>query len=283
MRALRILALLLMLSLVCGPAGATQADDEAAFTARFAERLRAALPDQPYAIAGPLQLRGPQNAEINIGRIFNFCSASTPDECETAIDTFVNAMREALARADSPATREQLRLAVRNQEFCDYVAQIPRENAANANSLATRGIGSGLCAILMIDFPRSMRSASGDDLATLRLDSDAAWALAEQQTLAALPGEGAFAGLETGMIMVTQYDYIPSLMLARDLWRDLTSRHGPLIVMIPEDGLLVAVRRTAATDIRGLRATTREAFDTGERGISPLLYTWTADGWQSID
>lgn len=282
MRKGRLAAALLGLSLLCAPLHAGQADDEAAFTARFAERLRAALPDSRYTVSAPLQLRGPDNAEMNIGRIFNFCRANPADQCEQAIATFVNGMREALGRADSPATREQLRIAVRHQEFCDYVAQQPRRDSSRPGPI-TRQVGPELCAILMVDFPRSMRSASADDLTPLQLDADAAWALAERQTIAALPGLDAFSALDTGMIVVTDYDYVPSLMLARDLWRELTARHGPLIVMIPEDGMLVAVRRSVAGDIAGLRTTTREAYDGAERGISPLLYTWTPEGWRPID
>lgn len=281
MKTLRTIFAALTISLWIAPAAAQAADDELAFTRSFADQFRAAMSDRQFEIAAPLQIRDQSGALYNVGRIFNFCRTSPPEECESARATFISGLREAYALADRPVVREQLRLAVRHQDFCDYLT--PTDPANPAPIIAMRPVGPELCAIMMIDFPASMRSASSDDLAALGLDADAAWAIAERQTLAALPNLGAFAGLGEGMILVSEFDYIPSLMLAHDLWRELTARHGALVVAVPEDSMLAAVRRTGDLDLVALRRTTREIHETGERGISPLLYTWTPEGWRQID
>ncbi len=279
----RALAWIAALTIATASAEAMQPPlEEGAFTRHFVERLRTAFPAQSFAISGSLQIRADNEAEINIGRVHNFCRSSTAPDCDGAITEFIAAIREGITQADLPATREQLRLAVRHQDFCDDLArragerQIPPE-------IVTRSIAPQLCAVLMIDFPTSMRSASPEDLARFSLPPDEAWQVAERQTLANLPQTRALDQLQTGMVAVTEYDYIPSMMLARDMWRDLTARHGPLIVMIPSDQMLVAVRRAAGADLAGLRRTTTETHDTALRGISPLLYTWTEGGWRELE
>jgi hypothetical protein len=167
------LALLFALFVLATPALAQTT--EADFTRAMAERFRAALPNRAVEIPAPLQLRISNEgdpAEVNVGRLFNYCASSTPAECDSALDHFVAAMAEGLETLDAPITREQLRVAVRPTEYCDSLR--PSAGSA-APATLVRPFGSDLCSVLMADYPTRMRGVIDEDLRALGLEPEAAW------------------------------------------------------------------------------------------------------------
>lgn len=281
----RIAQSFLLLLGIAGVTGLAPAPpSEAEFTRQMAERFRAALPGRDVEITEPLQFRiraEPEPLTINVGRVFNFCAHATADECRDSIDRFVASTADALSNAAAQITRAQLRLLVRNTEYCDYAAAAG--TSGNLRRPVTRNVAPGLCVILMADFPTTMRSVPAEDLRRLGLDADAAWALAERQTLADLPHPEAIEGLRGGIAVVTGFDYVTSLLLNREGWRAATAAQGELIVAVPASDTLVVARRAALGDLAGFRAAVRQHFETAERGVSPNLYHWTAAGWALLE
>jgi hypothetical protein len=177
----------------------------------------------------------------------------------------------------APLTRAQLRVAVRSTDFCDHLATLEAERPGQ-RPLTRPGPAAGLCTVLMADYPNRMRTVPGEDLPALELDAAAAWALAERQTLAALPAPESLEGLDRSLVVVTDMDYVPSLILAGEGWRRAAAG-GELLLAVPTDGFAVVARRANVPDLAQFRAAVRENFETGERGISPHIYRWTAGGW----
>ena len=150
--------------------------------------------------------------------------------------------------------------------------------------MLTRPFVAPLCLVLMVDYPTQMRGVRTEDLTGLGLAADAAWALAERQTLADLPEPDRLDSIDESLVAVTEYDYVTSLLLNGEGWRRAAAAvGGDLIVAVPSDQYLIVARRDVISDMAGLRRSTREAFDTAERGISPLVYRWTDSGWVPLD
>lgn len=272
-----IRALLIALALLSAAPARAQGD-EAAFTEAAAARFRAALPGREVAVAGRLQLSvttdGREAAEINLDRVWNFCRTASAADCEVSKANFIGAMVELLAD-QPPVTRAQLRVMVRGSDYCVGA----QRNLAVDRVLATRPGPPGLCALIVADYPRTMRLLELSDLAPLGLDAAQAWPLAERQTLAALPRPRSLAALDQhNAAAVVDYDYIPSLLLDADGWRAVAAR-GELLIAVPSDDMLIVVRAADVTDLAAFRATVRQQFEEAERGVSPHVYRWTERGW----
>jgi hypothetical protein len=281
MKALKKLAaragFLLALLILAGPATA-QPQAEAAFTHDMAERMRAAVPGRRVVISGPLQVRvedGEDGSTVNLDRIFAYCAAATPEECEVSRANYVAARADGLADA-SPIRREQLRIALRSSDWCETLR---REAPALG---ITRPAAPGLCAVMMADYPNRMRVLAASDLGDLSIEPDAAWTLAVRQTLSELPEPDELTGLADGMAVVEGFDYAPSLLLDPAAWSRATARYPDLVVAVPGDEGLILVRRGNVRDMAGLADAVRENFRTAERGLSPLLYRWAGE-WVVVE
>lgn len=275
-----IRALVLAIALLAAAPAAAQGDEDA-FTEALAVRLRAEMPGRDIRIAAPLRLSvvtpGEEPAEINLDRVWNYCRTATAEACETSKANFIGAMVETLAE-QPPVTRAQLRVMVRGTDYCEGTRRTLRAD----QELAMRRGPPGLCMLIVADFPRSMRLIQLSDLAPLGLSAEQAWPLAERQTLAALPRPQSLTALDQhNAAGVVEYDYIPSLLLNADGWRAVAAR-GELLVAVPGDDMLIAVRAADITDLAAFRATVRRQYEQSERGISPHVYRWTETGWQPL-
>lgn len=270
-------ALLVLAALGASAAASAAPADEAAFTREMAERFRAALPDRTVEVTAPLEIRiggGEEPAQVNLGRVFNFCASASPEACEESRARFVGAMGGALRDIGAPIAREQLRIALRHTDFC---RELERTATPAGQTEARPAPAPGLCMVLMADYPDRMRGVQANELAALGLDPAAAWALAERQTLADLPKPDEI-DIDAGLIAIPDLDYGASLLLAADAWRR-ASRGGEVLLAVPADNFVLVARRSKIGELEAFRAAVRQSFDEAERGISPLVYRWTEAGW----
>jgi hypothetical protein len=267
----------------CSPAASAK-PSEAEFTRQMAERFRAAMPGRTVEIsAEPLQLRlvvDGEPAEINVGRIFNFCASSSAEDCEGSIAHFVAVTSDTLTKLDAPIARAQLRLVVRASDYCDYIERtFPKDKPRPV----ARPFVPGLCTLLMADFPTNTRTVTGDDLARLALEPGEAWSLAERQTLADLPAPVTLEGVADGLVVVQGFDYATSLMLDSAGWRAAAAAHGDLVAAVPESNAMIVARVAKVGELAKFKTAVREHFETAERGVSPIVYRWTSSGWTPVD
>ena len=274
---------LLFLALLCLAPDASAQNSEPEFTRQMVERFRAAMPGATVEISEPLQIRIRGQGEpshVNVGRIYNFCATNPPADCEATIAEFVGTVVSGLDNLEAPVAHEQLRVAVRPTEYCDYIDGL---RPAGEPGPLTRPFVTGLCAVLMVDYPDRMRSLNAEDLRGLGLEADAAWTLARRQTLADLPRPEALEGLADGIVAVADFDYATSLMLNDEGWRAATATYGDLIVAIPDSMVTIVARRANLADLDGFRRAVREHFDSAQRGITPTLYRWGPNGWAPFE
>lgn len=276
-------SLVLALSLLCLSSASSAQTKEVDFTLRMAARFRSALPGRTIEVSEPLQLRlagKGEPSEINVGRIFNYCANATAADCETSIAEFVAGMTEAYQNLDKPITRDQLRLVVRSSDYCEYIEQsFPQDKPRPV----MRPFVSGLCTLLMVDFPTRTQTASAENLTEIGLELEPAWALAERQTLAGLPTPATIEGLSKGIAAVAGFDYATSLMLNEKGWRAAAARHGELVAAVPDGNVMIVARFAKVGDLAEFKAVVRRHFETAERGVSPTVYRWGASGWVPLD
>jgi hypothetical protein len=277
-------AFLLLSALFLLSSPATARSTEAEFTHQIADRLRAALPGHAVETTSePMQLRivaTPEPFTVNFGRVFNYCQTAAAQDCAASIDRFIAGTSESVLHPPSPITRAQLRLLVRNVEYCDAISQ---GDSGPLRGPILRPFVPGLCTLLMADLPTTMHSVSEEQLRPLNLTPEAAWALAERQTLAQLPRPEQLEGLHDAFAALTGYDYMTSLLLNTEGWRAAAAAQGELVVAVPDSSSMIVVRRANIADLARFRALVREQMNAAERGVSPNLYHWTAAGWALLE
>jgi hypothetical protein len=274
----------LLLLLFAGAAVAAAAPpSETAFTEEMAARFRTALPRSEVQVTAPLQLRisAPTYREppaVVLDRTWNVCRPGPSEECEEAKARFVAALVEIIAE-HPPVARAQLRVMVRSADYCAAA----RERASRENQTVVMRPGpAALCTLVVADYPSSMRLLNGRDLGQLGLGADEVWPIAERQTMASLPQPQSLAELDQhSPATVVGRDYIPSLLLNAEGWRAVAAR-GDVLVAVPEDGALIAIRAADVADLAAFRAIVRDHHRLAERGISPEIYRWTDEGWVAI-
>ncbi len=278
-------ALLVMISSV---SIAAVAMDEVGITREMFNRFKAAAPSLSFKITAPrtVQIKGKQlEFTVSLDRVILFCSANSVEECEKVKRDFISKTVSSLSsytlKDESNFTRTQLVVAVRNTSNCREMEK-GLSASPKASEAILRPLAEGLCAVLQFDFPTTRRIASVADLTKLGLARDAAWTLAQAQTLKTLPKLTEVPAATGGLYAVMNKEDAPSLMLDANAWRQLATQRGSLLVMVPSDNFLIFVSEKDAHGIAGLRDATEKNFAAAERGVSPLVYRWTNEGWQTV-
>ena len=251
------------------------------FTRRIAERFRIALPRRQVQIAGPLQLSIGLEAgtsEISLSRVFNFCATAPAEECAASIEHFIASQSEAIEGLDASPTADQLRIAVRND---DYVAHLG--DGARPGGPMARAFLPGLNLLIVADYPNRTRSVSALELDRMGLSVEAAWSLAERQTLAGLPRPDSLDGLETSSVMLTDRRYLPSLLVDVEGWRLARKRHGDLLAAIPEGYAIFIARADRIGNLDALKDVVRDHYESAESPVSPTVFRFRADGWAPVE
>lgn len=221
-----------------------------------------------------------------LDRVFRFCQANDQPSCEAGITNYVDAMASMFSSQGSPlaeaVTREQLRLIVRDAEYCAESAALllARGKEAPANGEAP---AEGLCSMLMLDFPKTRRSVNSSDLGKLGLTREAAITVARAQVLATLPDIRKIDFKPNAVFAVAMSD-VPSLMLDTAGWKAAATRYPRLtfLITVSDDSLLSIISVEDESGLDGIKRLASEDFATAERGISPLAYKWTDSGWEAV-
>ncbi len=273
MRALRAaLALLLV--------GATPAAEHS-LVQRAAAAIRKASPDAVVTIVDArtltIKIKGRDAGTINTDRVDQYCAVNTAAACEVERATFVRNIAATTTTNYEGVTRAQLRVVVRGD---DYVASYKAAlDQGKHGALVTRPVAPGVTAMLAADFPASTRMINTGDLDALGLTVETAMALGEKQTVADLPPVPRLAELKGKLVAVSGFDYGASLMLLPERWHDLADASaGSLFVAIPSDGEVI-IGIAGKDDLPKLRTVVADSYGHASRGISPLIYRWSPQGW----
>lgn len=247
---------------------------------RIISIVRAKLPN---AIVTPadryvftLKLPDTNEQQINVERIADYCSLNDPAECDAQIRTFAELVAS-FATETFAITRERLRVIVRGRPDTEgYVAMF----ADPAKRPLVRPLFADVSAVLAADFPKGTRMVSAEDLADLKLGADQAFDIGMDQTLADLPKVPALSEIDGKIIVISGFDYGASVMLRPDRWRALADASGGrLYVAIPADNEVIVGTTKSDDELPKLREMVSQEYALAARGVSSLVYRWSATGW----
>lgn len=218
-------------------ADATRGDQEA-FTRRFVADFRRIVPDEGCEYAGA-RMVACGDAQVSLDRMWAFCSEN-PADCDAVVADFTSAMAEALAARGAPVEVDvaQLRVAVRTREYGDEVT-------ARLEGSIVRPIAGDLVAVVMVDSPRTARAFGADDLSSLGLSPDDAYARALANTLAEMPQAATNPAPACGHAMAIQHDYYyESSRILDATWLASLGGGGPepILVRVPSYESVVVAR-----------------------------------------
>lgn len=265
------------------PAG-TGSSAPDALTQEMLGRIHTLAPAARLEVTDPLTIQvmnSPQGGFVHLDRLAQFCGKNDAIACEQQKRKFASGIADMIAQADASVTRARLRVIVRSDQ---YVAGASAElGAGKGGPLVTAPLAAGVQLVLAADFPQATRLVNESDIRRLGLTRAQAIALGTSQVLASLRPLPDAEALRKAVIAITGNDYGASLLLASEEWRTIADKvKGVLWIAVPADErVIVGVARSEA-DLAKLKAVVAQDYATAPRGISPLIFRWTAGGWVPI-
>ncbi len=241
----------------------------------FAQALFAQLsPELEVQQTEPLSLVVPEaGAVISLDRIHDNCR-SVPSECEAELRSFVASVLQALERAANETDEASL----------DRIMPVLRPEGYAAQVEATGGVPSlpflnGLNTMLVVDFPTSTRALTTNDLESLGLTAEQAYARALQNLAAAFAQSGATIERRDNITQLPPNYYNSSLLLLDQLWA--APSVGDVYVAIPHSDKLLFT--TSRLQVPALFVITEALLQRSQRPSTSTVFHWTDEGWEVVD
>jgi hypothetical protein len=261
----------------CVPAAA----DEASFRSEMMERMQRAQPEARFSVGDEplvIKVRGGDwdEALINLHRIHGYCQSATEADCEAIKAEFV----ERTLTKPQKLSLESLRIAVRDQEYMDYIEQLELQAAEAGKQAIRRPLGGGLHAILVSDAPTTVALVGTEGLAELGLDEAAAWERAWRQTEAILPKFPAAKAFREKAMAFESEEYLASLLANLDAWQIVSDAVGPnLFVTAVSDQFVFAGNLPDGPQLVDFKKSVEEDCRAQPRCVSPEIYRFRNGKW----
>lgn len=262
--------------------------DAGAFTAHAADLMRRQFPSASVSVAGPLRLSvaAPGKTAPNmvyLDRVWAFCERNRP-QCAAALQDLVRTMGRSAFEELEPASRQNLRAAVRPVGQVEQMRAAYRAAGSGEQPIAA-ALTAELWTICYVDSPRTARPLQRADLPKLGITADEALSLAAANTLKHLRPLSAvlksWKGQSIGFMPGDYYE--SSRLLDHRRWeRYAKVAQGHLIVAVPANNLVIYGNGADPGTVEAMRRMVREAATTAERPLSLTLLKWTKEGWQPL-
>jgi hypothetical protein len=275
--------LLMVLSLAI-PANCQAAPSERDFAEDMLIRLKKTSPDAEMRIeeGEPLvihigQSGDPDEAYVNLHRIYGFCQNASEADCTGVKDEFV---RKITTSPPEPRV-ESLMVMVRDKNYVDYLTEHLSEPGKEP---LLRRIGEDLFAILAFDAPETIAVANSETLETLDLTREAAWSLAEQRARNSLPRLPNGQQVCRSAVAFQNFENLGSLLADLQGWSQVSKEAGPdMIVTVVSDNLVLVGCMPDGTGLDEFKRTVAEDCAAQERCISPHIYRFRKGSWRIAD
>lgn len=260
--------------------------DEDAFSKVAAERVQRELPDYQIQPTTRLTLEGKRRGgestgQMSLDRVYAFCQRSARN-CSAALDQYAKGVSEAVKERDRPIEKGMVRIAVRPAE---YVERLTKQLGPGSAGLFSRPVASGLVAVPVLDYTRTVRFASEKDLPRLGLTEATLFSAGEENLRLSVKPLGQVTPTPPGNSFgsITGEDYASSRILFHADWREVAERlNGNLVVMIPAPDLLLYGSGSTPVAVEALRAFGIEQAKRSSRPLSTIVLRWEPNGWQEV-
>ena len=254
--------------------------DRDGFTQYVADRVKQEIPDAPVAVKSPLTLTI-GDLQANLDRIYGYCQRNE-EGCSREISQYVKGAVEVYKEANTPPTKDALRVVVRSSQ---YLKQAQNSMAPGAPSLYFKPVAGDLVAIPAIDSPRTIRMFSEKAGKALGLTADEAYqeGLSNvSRTLKPVLDVAKVAGHnQIGNIVGEPFN--TSRLALHESWKPLVdAQQGKLIVAAPATDLVLYIGEDSPTAIDALRTLVQRVMSRAPNRLSNTLLRWTPAGWEVI-
>ena len=245
------------------------------------QRMQEAQPDAIFKEgAEPLVVKVSggewEDAVINLHRIHGFCEDASPADCERVKAEFV----ERTLTKPEKVTAKSLRIAVRDQEYVDYIGELEVQAKEGGSQAVRRPLGGGLYAILVSDAPTTVSLVGAKGLSELGMDEQAAWAQAWQQTRAILPALPDPQSFREKSAAFEGEEYLASLLADLDAWQKISDAAGPdFFVTAVSDQFVFAGIMPDGARLADFRKAVEEDCRASPRCVSPDIYRFRDGRW----
>jgi hypothetical protein len=263
--------------------------DEETFTKVAAERVCKELPEYDVKPVGKLSLEGKRSdgestGQLSLDRVHMFCLRNSQN-CSAGLDQYAKGIAESVKERNRPIERGMLRLAMRPAA---YIEQIRRQivTIGGKGSVYSKVIAPGLVAIPVVDFTRSIRLVTDQDLVKLALTEDDLFKLGEQNIQSSTKPlhKVTPTPIANSFGKIVGEDYASSRILFHDDWRDLSTKlNNKLVIMLPAPDVLLYGDGSTAAGVDALRTFAAEVARKSSRPLSQLVLLWTETGWEVVN
>lgn len=258
------------------------ASTEDSFTDEMLARLQSTMPgktlhksDEPLVITSP-ETEESDEAFYNLHRIYLYCQNAPAEDCETQKQDYVTKLAKPLPKA----SKEALRIIVRDEDYVDYL-----RNAIAADSRTEyRQIGDGLYALIALDSPAAISVPDTETLKEMGLTQEEAWSLATEQTKAILPRISLDALKNRQPLAFENFEYLPAMLADTDWWASVVPQLSPdLFVTAVSDQFVFIAFMPDGPDMDNFKQTVQDDCRTQARCITPFVYRFRNGGWAVAD
>lgn len=259
---------------------ATVAPDAEAFRSEILSRLQTAHPamtfspgDEPLVIS----YRGGDADEgsLNLHQAFAYCQSASPVDCEEDKKKIVTMV----VKTAPEASRENLRIVVRDQQYVDYLEEMRRRSEDKASLVHYRQVGDDLYALIAADGPQTIAMVGDKHLKELGMTVEEAWSLADRNTKAVLPPLPDPNRFKQEAIAFQDYEYLSALVSDLSYWGRVSETVGKDLFMTVVSDQFVFVGTMPDEGVAKFRATVEEDCAAQPRCVSPNIYRFRDGRW----
>jgi uncharacterized protein YtpQ (UPF0354 family) len=253
------------------------------FVKYLADRIAAAAGVRVEPGDRPLTLRvlkadGEYLLSANLDRIRTGCER-VQERCAAFVAEYVAGVSSAISERLKPVEKTSLRIAVRPTSYLASASQ-----AQQVEAPVTRPFIGDLSLVLVVDGARTLRVANKKDLETLRLSEPEAFDTGRANLAADLKPLASvlkpIVGKSIGFL--EEHAYESSRLVFHDEWRQLATDVGSLIVAVPTTNVLLYGSGSTPEGVDALRTFALNVARKSQRPLSPLIFRWTAQGWEVV-
>lgn len=182
-----------------------------------------------------------------------------------------------LQENDSTLTRDNLRAAMKTQDYVDYILE---------NTEATpvyEAFMEGVLVLYMADFPQTVRAVNENELAESGIDPEEVAALARENLIKCLPqAEFYEAGANIALVYLDGVYESSLLLLDPNDIADFAGFgiEGDLIVAAPARDAFFVTGSAHKEDVEALRVYARQLFEETGYQVTDKLLRWNGEGYE---
>ena len=248
-------------------AGTARLLSKSEFAKLYADRVRAAIPGTKAVMVGELTVKVTGEGLDAVSHLDNAYAVylRDPSAVNDLFDRRILTLREIAARSDNIDVQNVI-ACVRSTNFGVDIGK--------SKSIPRKRIVGDLFQYLCLDSKASIMILDVQAVNRLQRDRKNLENIAIRNVLR-LSGPVRFQSGEEIILVTSGGDYEASLILVREVWKDLSDYLGSdMVFAVPNRDILVVARASSEKAVEVLKSSARRSFSNGSYPVSRKIYRW---------